>query len=242
MAHHDALSGTINRSGFNDALSRATWRRKACGPGFSLLCIGLDHFKDVNDKLGHAAGDEVLRVATQRLRESVCDGDAVARLGGDEFAVLLSGVTTVAAVTALAQRIVKLLAEPCEVAGQRVNCGGSVGAAIHGVDATEKAEPLHKADLALYRAKAAGRGTFSFYDAATDELLEARRRLTRDLQHALHSDQLCLHYQSLHDSKTRALTGYEALLRWNHPTRGDVPPPEFISLAEEAGLIEALGL
>ena len=208
MAHHDALSGTTNRSGFNDALSRAAWRRKAGRPGFSLLCIDLDHFKDVNDKLGYAAGDEVLRVATQRLREAVRevvrDSGAVARLGGDEFAVLLSGVTTVAAVTPLAQRIVKLLAEPYEEAGQRVNCGGSVGAAIHGVDATEKAKPLHKADLALYRAKAAGRGTFSFYDAATDELLEARRRLTRDLQHALHSEQLWLHYQSLHDSKTGA--------------------------------------
>ena len=242
MANHDALSGAMNRSSFNEALNRATWRREAGGPGFSLLCIDLDHFKDVNDRLGHAAGDEVLRVATQRLREAVREGDAVARLGGDEFAVLLSGVTSEATVSPLAQRVVKLLAEPYDVAGQRVICGGSVGAAIHGVDGTDQAELLHKADLALYRAKAAGRGNYSFYDAATDERLKARRQLTQDLQEALHSEQLSLHYQSLHDSRNQALTGYEALLRWNHPTRGNVPPLDFIPLAEETGLIDALGL
>ena len=242
MANHDALSGAMNRSSFNEALNRATWRREAGGPGFSLLCIDLDHFKDVNDRLGHAAGDEVLRVATQRLREAVREGDAVARLGGDEFAVLLSGVTSEATVSPLAQRVVKLLAEPYDVAGQRVICGGSVGAAIHGVDGTDQAELLHKADLALYRAKAAGRGNYSFYDAATDERLKARRQLTQDLQEALHSEQLSLHYQSLHDSRNQALTGYEALLRWNHPTRGNVPPLDFIPLAEETGLIDQLGL
>ena len=242
MAHHDALSGAMNRSSFNDALDRATWRCEAGGPVFSLLCIDLDHFKEVNDTLGHAAGDEVLRVATQRLREAVREGDAVARLGGDEFAVLLLGVTNVAAVSPLAQRIVKLLAEPYDVAGQRVICGGSVGAAIYGLDGTDRTELLHKADLALYRAKAAGRGTYNFYDAATDELLKNRRQLTQDLHEALHADQLSLHYQSLHNSKSKALTGYEALLRWQHPTRGNVPPLDFIPLAEETGLIDALGL
>ena len=242
MAHHDALSGAMNRSSFNEALNRATGQRAAGGPGFSLLCIDLDHFKEVNDTLGHAAGDEVLRVATQRLREAVREGDAVARLGGDEFAVLLVGVTSEAAVSPLAQRVVKLLAEPYDVAGQRVICGGSVGAAIHGVDGTDQAELLHKADLALYRAKAAGRGSYNFYDATTAERLKARRQLTQDLQQALHSEQLSLHYQSLHDSRSRALTGYEALLHWNHPIRGNVPPLDFIALAEETGLIDELGL
>ena len=242
MAHYDTLSGALNRSSFNDALKQATWRREAGGPGFSVLCIDLDHFKEVNDRLGHAAGDEVLRVATQRLRDAVREGDPVARLGGDEFAVLLPGVTTAAAVTPLAQRIVTLLAQPYDVAGQRVMCGGSVGAAIHGVDATEQADLLHKADLALYQAKAAGRGTLSFFNAATEELLKARRQLTNDLQAALGTDQLYLHYQPLHDARSLALTGYEALLRWNHPTRGNVPPMDFIPLAEETGLIDQLGL
>ena len=242
MAHHDVLSGALNRSSFNEALKRAIWRHDEGGPGFALLCIDLDRFKEVNDSLGHAAGDEVLRVATQRLRDALREGDKVARLGGDEFAVLLSGLTTVAAVNPLAQRVVSALAEPYEVAGQRVICGGSVGVAIHGVDATEPAELLHKADLALYRAKAAGRGTFSYYDSATDELLKVRRELTRDLQQALAAGQMSLHYQPLHASGSGALTGYEALLRWTHPTRGNVPSMDFITLAEETGLIDALGL
>ena len=242
MAHHDTLSGALNRSSFNDALKQAICHREAGGPGFSVLCIDLDHFKEVNDMLGHAAGDEVLRVATQRLRDAVRAGDPVARLGGDEFAVLLPGVTTAAAVTPLAQRLVTLLAQLYDVAGQRVMCGGSVGAAIHGVDAAEQADLLHKADLALYQAKAAGRGTFSFFNAASEELLRARRQLTNDLQAALGTDQLYLHYQALHDSRSLVLTGYEALLRWNHPTRGNVPPMDFIPLAEETGLIDQLGL
>jgi diguanylate cyclase (GGDEF)-like protein len=242
MARHDVLSGALNRSSFNEVLKRAIWRHDEGGPGFSLLCIDLDHFKEVNDSLGHAAGDEVLRVATQRLREALREGDKVARLGGDEFAVLLSGVTTVAAVNPLAQRVVQALAEPYDCDGQRVICGASVGAAIHGIDATDPAELLHKADLALYRAKAAGRGTFSYYDSETDDLLTARRELTRDLQQALASDQMSLHYQPLHASDSGALTGYEALLRWTHPTRGNVPPMEFIAVAEETGLIDALGL
>ena len=242
LARHDVLSGALNRSSFDDAIQRAIWRHDEGGPGFSLLCIDLDHFKEVNDSLGHAAGDEVLRVATQRLREALREGDKVARLGGDEFAVLLSGVVAVAAVNPLPQRIVNALAEPYDIGGQRVVCGGSLGVAIHGIDATEPAELLHKADLALYRAKAAGRGTFSYYDSETDELLKARRTLQHDLQHALAGDQMSLHYQPLHASGSGALTGYEALLRWAHPSRGNVPPMEFIALAEETGQIDALGL
>jgi len=241
MAHHDTLSGALNRGSFNDLLAQACARAGAGGLGFALLCIDLDRFKDVNDQLGHAAGDEVLRVVTQRLREALRDGDAIARLGGDEFAVLLPGVTTAAAVEPLARRIVGRLAQPYDAAGSRVSCGGSVGAAICGLDGTEPVELLHKADLALYQAKAAGRGTFCFYDEATEMALKVRRGLSDDLQKALAAGQLSLHYQPLYESNKGMLTGYEALLRWQHPERGNVPPIDFIPLAEETGFIDTLG-
>ncbi len=242
LALHDTLSGALNRGSFNDAVAKAIWRCEAGGPGLSVLCVDLDRFKEVNDTLGHAAGDEVLRLVTQRLRDAVREGDPVARLGGDEFAVLLPGVTTAADITPLAQRIVSLLAQPYEVGGgQRVCCGGSVGVAVYGVDATDQADLLHKADLALYQAKAAGRGTVSFFDSAVEETLKGRRELTNDLRTALGTERLSLHYQPLHDAGSGTLTGYEALLRWNHPERGEVPPMEFIPLAEETGLIDALG-
>ena len=242
MANHDALSGALNRTSFNEELQQAVWRRAEGGPEFSLLCIDLDHFKEVNDTLGHAAGDEVLRVATQRLKACVREGDQVARLGGDEFAIVLLGVATVETVTPLAQRIVDALAQGYEVADQRVYCGGSVGVAIHGRDATDPDDLLGKADLALYRAKANGRGTFSFYDLEMDRQMQARRELTRDLRDAIGANQMSLHYQPLYSRDAYTLTGYEALLRWHHPTRGDVEPVQFIALAEETGAIDAIGL
>ncbi|MCY7305673.1 MAG: bifunctional diguanylate cyclase/phosphodiesterase [Rhodoferax sp.] len=242
IANHDALSGALNRSSFNELLRQAAWRRAEGGPVFALMCIDLDYFKEVNDSLGHDAGDEVLRVARQRLNSCVREGDHVARLGGDEFAVVLFGSSTEAALTPLAQRIVHALAQVYDVAGQQVRCGGSVGVAIHGVDAVDPDELLGKADLALYRAKANGRATFSFYDVAMDRQMQARRELTRDLREAVSTGQLTLHYQPLFASDARTLTGYEALLRWNHPARGEIPPAEFIPLAEETGVINQIGL
>ncbi len=241
MAHHDALSGALNRASFTEVLEKAAWRRAEGGPSFSLLCIDLDRFKEVNDSMGHAAGDEVLRLATQRLKDAVREGDKVARLGGDEFAILLPGVASVEAVTPLAQRVVQALAVPFDVGGQRVRCGGSVGIAIHGVDATDPDDLLGKADMALYRAKGDGRGTFGFYDVAMDRQMQARRELTQDLRGAIAANQLALHYQPLYTNDCVTLTGYEALLRWQHPTLGNVPPVEFIPLAEETGLIDAIG-
>ena len=242
MAHHDVLSGALNRASFNEVLQQAAWRRAEGGPAFSLLCIDLDYFKEVNDSFGHAAGDEVLRVATQRLKACVREGDQVARLGGDEFAIVLLGVASVEAVTPLAQRIVEALAQSYEVAGQRVYCGGSVGVAIHGLDATDPDDLLGKADLALYRAKANGRGGFSFYDVAMDQQMQARRELTRDLRDAITGGQMSLHYQPLYSRDAYTLTGYEALLRWQHPTRGNIAPVEFIALAEQTGAIDVIGL
>jgi len=241
LAEHDVLSGAFNRASFNQALQQAAWRHQAGGTSFAVLCMDLDRFKEVNDSFGHAAGDEVLRQVTQRLREVVRHGDLIARLGGDEFAILQTGVGTPADVTTLAQRMVDRLSAVYELDNRRIVCGASVGAAIFGVDAKAIDELMHKADLALYRAKASGRGTFSFYDAALDEQLRAQRELEHDLRAAIGTDALHLHYQPLYDADGATLTGYEALLRWTHPRRGNVPPSEFISVAEDTGLIEPLG-
>jgi diguanylate cyclase (GGDEF)-like protein len=242
LASHDVLSGALNRSSFGDALQQALQRRQHGGGDFAVLCLDLDHFKDVNDTLGHAAGDEVLRQATDRLRDVVRSGDIVARVGGDEFAVLQHGVDGPDAVRRSAQRILDALAGPYVIDGHAgVCCGASVGAALFGTDAHDIEDLLHKADLALYRAKTAGRGGFSFYDAELDRELQHRRELVRELRQAIHDEQLHLHYQAQYASDGQTLTGYEALLRWTHPTRGDVPPSEFIPLAEDNGLIDTLG-
>ncbi|HEY6510771.1 MAG TPA: bifunctional diguanylate cyclase/phosphodiesterase [Burkholderiaceae bacterium] len=241
LAQHDVLSGALNRASLNDELERAAWCAEAGGPGFAVLCVDLDRFKEVNDGLGHAAGDEVIRQVAQRLRALLRHGDHVARLGGDEFAILQSGVTEPADVTSLAQRVVDTLAAPYEFQGHPIVCGGSAGAAIFGVDSKQVDDLLRKADLALYRAKADGRGSFSFYEAGLDRHLHERRELAHDLGQAIESDAMTLHYQPLYAADGTTLNGYEALARWTHPQRGNVPPGDFIPVAEETGLIEALG-
>jgi len=241
LAQYDVLSGTLNRASFHEALHQAVWRAEGGKTKLAVLCIDVDHFKEVNDSHGHAVGDDVLRQVGARLRSLIRQGDQVARLGGDEFAVLQSGVGGPDAVTRLARRIVESLAEPFDCGGQSVRCGASVGAAILGDDADDIETLLHKADLALYRAKSMGRGCFSFYDAALDRQLQLRRELTKDLRAAVDSEQLQLHFQPLYEDAGARLVGYEALLRWTHPVRGAIPPATFIPLAEEVGLIDRIG-
>ena len=241
LAQHDVLSGALNRASFGEALEQAVARHAQAGGAFAVLCVDLDGFKEVNDAFGHAAGDDVLRHVTERLRGVVRHGDAIARLGGDEFALLQDGVNSPADVSRLAQRVVEVLAEPYEIQGRSVLCGASVGAAVYGTDADNVPDLLHKADLALYRAKSEGRGGFSFYDAALDRQLQSQRDLVRDLREAIAAETLELHYQPQYGADGEALVGYEALLRWKHPTRGNVPPGDFIGVAESSGLIEPLG-
>jgi diguanylate cyclase (GGDEF)-like protein len=241
LARHDPLSGALNRTSFRETLRQAAWRQTSGGPRFAVLCIDLDRFKDLNDSLGHAAGDEVLRQVAARLAGLVRHGDTVARLGADEFALLQTGVDGPEAVTRLAERVLESMQRPYEIGGQPVACGSSIGAAIFGTDADNDEDLMHRADLALQRAKSSGRSTFSFYDPSLDAQLETRRQLTRDLREAIGTPQLSLHYQALFGADGRTLTGYEALLRWQHPVRGAVPPSDFISLAEDTGLIGPLG-
>jgi len=254
LAEHDVLSGALNRASFQQTLEQAARRHQQGGPGFAVLCVDLDRFKEVNDAHGHAGGDAVLRETTQRLQRLVRHGDVLARLGGDEFAVLQTEVKDIEAVRSMGERVVDALSRPYEFAGRRLLCGASVGAARFGVDAHGVEDLLHKADVAMYRAKSHGRGRFSFYDPELDRALEERRALAQDLRVALAEGHLALHYQPLHEADagqgaavaragdpTTQLLGYEALMRWQHPTRGAVSPSVFIPLAEETGLIEALG-
>jgi len=241
LARHDLLTGVLNRTSFRDAMQHAVWSAEQGHGGFAVLCVDLDRFKAVNDSLGHQAGDELLRQVARRLQAAARSGDVVSRLGGDEFALLQSGIRGGDDVSALARRVVGALGEPFDLMGQRVQVAASVGAAIHGIDGADVDALLHHADLALYRAKTGGGGGFSFYDAGLDERLQRRRALTQDLREAIANESLQLHFQPLFDAGGRDCVGYEALLRWNHATRGAVSPVEFIPLAEETGLIDSLG-
>jgi len=243
LAEHDALTGALNRAAFSRALAAAL-----SGPGagprapIAVLCIDLDRFRQVNDHHGPAKGDAVLRECAQRLASLVARGDLVARLGADEFAVLHFARGGDEDLARLAGHAVGALALPMEVDGRLLQVGASVGVAPWAVGEGVSVDALlHQADAAMTRAKQAGGSGFAFYDAEVDRRLEERRLLADELRGALAQGALSLHYQALFDRDGRTLIGYEALMRWKHPTRGMVPPSLFIPLAEETGLIEALG-
>ena len=242
LAHNDVLTGAMNAAHFRDALARACGQAAAGGTALAVLCIDIDRFSDVNDAHGRAGGDRLLRQVAERLRGVLRGADLLARLAGDRFAVLQHDVTDSHAVKALAQRIVDSLAQPHTLGddGGRVVATASVGASIHGVDGDDADGLLHNAELALQRAKGGG-GSWSFYDARLDGVLQERRALVQDLRDALARSALRLHFQPLFTSRGGALVGYEALARWPHPRRGFVSPADFIPVAEETGQIEALG-
>ncbi len=245
LARHDPLTGALNRASFGDALAHTCQELRLGGPGMAVLHIDIDRFKEINDSHGHAAGDQLLRQAAERLRAVLRGCDLLARLGGDQFAVLQNGVADSQDVSVLAQRIVDALAQPHTLPGGplavTVAVTASVGAALHGVDGERPEVLTHHAELALLRAKTNGRASYSFYDAALDRALQDRRELAHDLRRALAYASLRLHYQPVFGSDGRVLLGYEALARWPHPLRGFVPPAAFIPVAEETGLIEELG-
>jgi diguanylate cyclase (GGDEF)-like protein len=240
MARHDALTGLPNRVLFRERLDEAV-RSSTTGEALAVLCIDLDRFKAVNDTLGHPVGDELLRAVAQRLSECVRQTDLVARLGGDEFAIIQTGAPQPAAANALADRLVRVIAAPFDVAGYQVMVGASVGAALSPHDGLDPDELLKKADLALYNAKSEGRGVFSFFQAEMDERAQGRRALELDLRQAIGNAELEAFYQPIVGLGARNVVAFEALLRWRHPVRGMVMPDCFIPLAEESGMIEQLG-
>ncbi|MGA2792280.1 MAG: EAL domain-containing protein [Roseiarcus sp.] len=240
MARHDSLTGLPNRVLFGEKIEEAIAGAGRDG-GFSVLCLDLDRFKQVNDTLGHHLGDELLRSVAQRLRDCVRDADTVSRLGGDEFAIVQRGLQRPEDAALLARRIIELLSAPYDVAGHRVTIGASIGISLAPGDGVTCDKLLKSADVALYRAKADGRGTWRFFEAEMDARLQARRILELDLRDAIEKDEFELYYQPIYDLEKDRISGFEALLRWWHPTRGLVMPAEFIALAEEIGLIIPIG-
>ncbi len=240
MASHDSLTGLPNRSYFRDQCDRAL-ARLGRGDTVSVLCLDLDRFKLVNDTLGHQSGDRLLQVAAERLRGALRESDFLARIGGDEFLVLQVAADQPAAVTGLARRLVEVMAAPMTIDDHQVQVGVSVGIAFAPADGTAADQLLKNADLALYRAKADGRGTYRFFEPEMDARMQARRALERDLRHAVETGAFQLHYQPILDLESNAVIEFEALLRWTDPIRGPVAPLDFIPLAEETGLIIPIG-
>jgi len=240
MARHDSLTDLPNRLLFREKMAEGLARVQAGGEAMAVLCLDLDNFKTINDTLGHPIGDALLRAVADRLRGVVGEGDTIARLGGDEFAILQAASSSYAA-EALAGRVVDVLASPIMLEGHEINTGLSVGIALAPNDGIAADHLMKCADLALYRAKAEGRGLFRFFEPEMDARIQQRRALEIDLRRALASGEFHLVYQPLLNLATNVLTGMEALVRWNHPERQAVVPAEFIPVAEETGLIVPLG-
>ena len=240
MARHDALTDLPNRLLFRERLAE-TLAGVSRGSKLAVLFLDLDRFKGVNDTLGHPMGDELLKMVAARLRHCVRDIDTVARVGGDEFAIIQTGIEEPLDTATLARRIGEAVRAPYDLAGHTVVVDTSIGIAMSPNDGTEPDGLLKAADMALYGAKADGRGTYRFFEAAMDMRMKARRELEIALRRALAAGQFELNYQPLVNVDNKRNTGCEALLRWNHPERGMISPAEFIPVAEEIGLIVPLG-
>ncbi len=241
-AHRDALTGIGNRALFEKKLDSVMFSVNGAGEANAfVLFLDLDRFKVVNDTLGHAAGDNLLRLVRERLHRSLLTTDTLARMGGDEFAILLESPVEKDGAAKLATRIIDLIQRTYLIEGQVVNVGASIGIAAAPEDAVSGGQLLKNADLALYCSKAAGRGVFHFFEASMRKKAEQRRALELELRKALVLRQFELHYQPQIDARTREITGLEALLRWRHPQRGLMLPADFIALAEEIGLSVPLG-
>ena len=236
-ANFDALTDLPNRHLFNDRLEHEVRHAERTGSGIALLFLDLDRFKEVNDALGHGAGDQLLQQAAQRIRACTRGEDTVARLGGDEFTVILTGVQHTEDVQQIAQKITTRLAEPFTLGGELVQVSGSIGITLYPFDATTPENLVRNADQAMYAAKHAGRGGFRFFaDDMQQEAIE-RIRLVADLRQGLAGHEFVVHFQPIVRMETGLIEKAEALVRWRHPQRGLLPPSAFVSAAEEAGLI-----
>ena len=240
MARHDALTDLPNRVLLRERLEHELKRVKR-GECLAMLCLDLDHFKSVNDTLGHPIGDTLLKLVADRLRGCTREPDTIARLGGDEFAIIMTQLQDPGDATALARRIRDSIVKPYQIDGHQIVSDISIGISIAPIDGTEPDRLLKNADLALYGAKSEGRGTYRFFEQEMDTRMKARRDLEMDLRDALANKEFELHYQPLVNLQTNEISAFEALLRWNHPVRGMISPADFVPIAEEIGLIVPIG-
>lgn len=240
MAHHDALTDLPNRMMLQQWIEQAVTHAKR-GHSVAVHYLDLDHFKTVNDTLGHPIGDELLLAVTQRLKHTVRENEMVARVGGDEFAIVQAGVVAPADAAALARRIRETLSAPYNLNGHVAIVDASIGIALAPGDGREPHVLMKNADMALYRAKGEGRGTYRFFEPDMDARMQARRTLELTLREALPRNEFELHYQPVLNLATNRITSCEALIRWNHPERGMISPAEFVQVAEDIGLIGQMG-
>jgi diguanylate cyclase (GGDEF)-like protein len=240
LALHDTLTGLPNRVLLNERLEQALARTK-CGEAVAIHILDLDQFKHVNDTLGHPMGDKLLRMVAERLGMLVRETDTIARMGGDEFAIVQAPLVQASDAQALGLRIIEAVSQPYEIDGQHIMIGASIGIALSPLDAASPERLMRNADLALYQAKGAGRGTFRVFEPEMDAQMQARRALESDLRKALAEGQFELHYQPVVNLASNEINGFEALIRWHHPEKGMIPPSGFIPPAEEIGLIVSIG-
>ncbi|MCA1438158.1 EAL domain-containing protein [Bradyrhizobium sp. BRP20] len=241
MAQHDGLTGLPNRNLLRQQMDEMLLHTRRGSEKVALLILGLDNFKAVNDTLGHAVGDKLLRGVAKRLRSTLRDEDGLARLNSDEFAVLQSGLARPEDAVGLAKRLLAAIADPYLLDGHSVVIGASIGIAMAPGDGEDSEKLLKSADMALSRAKLDARGSFAFFEAALDAKAQSRRKIEVELRDAIQNDVLRPYYQPLIDLSSGRITGFEALVRWPHAERGMVSPAEFIPVAEDTGLINPLG-
>ena len=241
LAYHDSLTGLGNRLLFKEQLEEALGDVSVASHPLAVLFLDLDGFKAVNDTLGHSIGDLLLKSVATKLRDILPRTDRIARLGGDEFAILQISAAQPGSSIALAEKIIEVVGQPNSIDGHDVTVGASVGIAVARPGDMNTENFLKSADLAMYSAKSDGRGTYRMFDPEMDAIVQARRLLERDMRTALAQDGFRLFYQPLVNLQTKKVTAFEALMRWQHPERGMVPPSDFIPVAEEMGLIVQLG-
>jgi len=241
QAHFDYLTGLPNRQLFNDRLEQHIIQAHRKNIRAALLYIDLDRFKNINDSLGHVGGDKLLSQVAERMRSCVRETDTISRLGGDEFAIVLSNITAPQDASNVAEHIIDTLAKPFFIQARETFVNASIGIAIYPEDGIDNKELLTHADAAMYRAKENGRGRFMFFEESMNREILQRIEMETAMRHALRRAEFSLHYQPQIDPQNGRITGVEALIRWNHPQLGLVPPNQFIPLAEECGLIDSIG-
>jgi diguanylate cyclase (GGDEF)-like protein/PAS domain S-box-containing protein len=241
LAQFDELTGLSNRHRMSKRLNAILTAYQAAKRSCALIMVDLDRFKQVNDTLGHPAGDELLKQVAQRLERIVDKGVEIGRLGGDEFQIILPDVDDRGKLGEIAARIIQMISQPYSIEGSRAVIGTSVGIAIAPYDGITSDELVKAADLALYAAKGDGRGQYRFYSSELKDSAQGRREIEEDLRDALSRGELCMHYQPIVRASDNMVTGFEALMRWNHPERGQIHPTDFIPIAEETSLINQIG-